>query len=67
MIDTYRKWKNTNEVVFISQFMDWDYYCEAEWYEDSFRFDKEYIEEESIEATENEINEYKINKKKYNT
>jgi len=67
MIDTYRKFKNTNDVVLITHFNDWDYYCDAERYGDSWRFDKEYIEEETIEATENEINQYKINKKKYNT
>lgn len=67
MIDTYRKWKNTNEVIFITHFNDWDYYCDAERYWDSRWFNKEYIEKESVEATENEINQYKINKKKYDT
>ena len=68
MKKTYRKWVDTNEVFFIKNFDDeeQDYYCEAEWWADSFYFDKDYIEKESIEATQEEIEAYKINKAKYN-
>lgn len=70
MIKSYRKWLNAkNEVFYLSEYDDTEdkyYYCEAEYYEDSYRFDKEFIEKESIEATQEEIENYKINKAKYN-
>lgn len=59
LVWTYRKWKNTKEVFYIESEYDWDYYCEAPYYEDSWYFESDYVLKESEEASMVDILKYK--------
>lgn len=62
LVWTYRKWKDTWEVFYIMNY-DWEdnnYYCEYSDYLDSYRFDKDFILEESKKASIFDILKYKL-------
>lgn len=66
MLNTYRKWKDNQEVFFIKN-SDWnDYYCEESYIPDSYRFDKDYILNNSIPASQKDISYYKSEYLLYN-
>ena len=60
MLNTYRKWKNTKEVFYISLYDKKEYYCEDNWWEYSSWFKEEILKKESKPANIYDIAKYKI-------
>lgn len=64
MLNTYRKFKDTKEVIYISEYDEEDnqYYCEFEWRFDDYYFNREFLEENSKPANFFDKIKYLINR-----
>ena len=60
MLNTYRKFTDTWEVVYLSDKTDEGYYCEFVWWEDNYIFDIHFLLENSKKATLLDVIKYKL-------